>query len=834
MHKPGALWCMEVTNVGLSSNRRYMAVCEVKKSDYKPADETHYDAVLTCCQPLTEEHFHLLVSVKNEETRLKLFRTRGVLDWAARLRVGDYVHVMINSPTEKMASGVIRHVGKFYQDDNGRMFGIELDPSFHGQGCSDGFFKKLMYFECEEDCGVFVSVAKLVPPVTQSSSVESTLRGDTSLRSFDQSEDYAGGLSRQSSTPVVGAAASYPVAMPYLVDPSDEPLIRECQLTVGEKIVWMSDQGSEFGDVMWIGFLPDHVGPRTRDKLTVGVEFRNKIGSGTGRYKSYKLFEARRDHASLVPIVGLMKASDFGFDPEIDDVGSSCGGLSHSEFAHMMTPHQSSSNRNTNEFADTTFLRDFGSSSGSQQTPQPDVIRSSMTTTSLTGNVTTASDFQPPASAASLRSNVRRQYSPDQRSLAFADSEKKRLPSVPSTQQLKGHVMPPSIADVDWLCGANRGIQRAESSVWCALECVLLTMFAFNADFDEYLFNSGTSGANGSLISGVLSVLVEHIVNPIRRSPYVSGDKIKRFSELLTMIPVSKSASSSSASEKPAWIENPSFLVYHILRNIVGVPKLFSTVNERDLSDGGCIYTVDDVATPYPFPNLQNLMECAVVRDPSRRIVGIPKSMFIVSINSNLPTNSVAGAKKFPALVLDLAGLLDNIGAECLLCGTDTGTDGGVQCGDCFMSESSQKKTDVFQLAHFTYCPACFELHCRRFDRQKHVGHKMNSTIQMGSAISVHDSRTKFDLCAIVSFIGSHFVVFFKAGGGSSAEWLMFDAMAARSLDSSVTFVPEIRRCPEIAEWLSNVQRARLADKLPDIIHQITVGLRLCFYRPQS
>jgi len=36
----------------------------------------------------------------------------------------------------------------------------------------------------------------------------------------------------------------------------------------------------------------------------------NPIGSGTGKYKDRKLFKAKQNHASLVPILGLMKASD--------------------------------------------------------------------------------------------------------------------------------------------------------------------------------------------------------------------------------------------------------------------------------------------------------------------------------------------------------------------------------------------------------------------------------------------------------------------------------------------------------------------------------------------
>ncbi len=35
------------------------------------------------------------------------------------------------------------------------------------------------------------------------------------------------------------------------------------------------------------------------------------MGTGTGKYKDRQLFRARQNHASLVPVMGLMKESEF-------------------------------------------------------------------------------------------------------------------------------------------------------------------------------------------------------------------------------------------------------------------------------------------------------------------------------------------------------------------------------------------------------------------------------------------------------------------------------------------------------------------------------------------
>jgi hypothetical protein len=45
--------------------------------------------------------------------------------------------------------------------------------------------------------------------------------------------------------------------------------IAECGLKSSDRIVWLSDNGPEFGEVKWVGVLPDS----RRNDITVGVEF---------------------------------------------------------------------------------------------------------------------------------------------------------------------------------------------------------------------------------------------------------------------------------------------------------------------------------------------------------------------------------------------------------------------------------------------------------------------------------------------------------------------------------------------------------------------------------
>uniref|UniRef100_T1KJA6 ubiquitinyl hydrolase 1 n=1 Tax=Tetranychus urticae TaxID=32264 RepID=T1KJA6_TETUR len=112
-------------------------------------------------------------------------------------------------------------------------------------------------------------------------------------------------------------------------------------LTIGNRIVWLSDNGPEFGYIKWLGKLPD-VGP----DWMAGVHFDNPVGSGTGIYNDYQLFDAPVYHASLVPVIGLLRAEDFTGDPPPSSA------LSSSLVAAVITNNignensSSSSNRN--------------------------------------------------------------------------------------------------------------------------------------------------------------------------------------------------------------------------------------------------------------------------------------------------------------------------------------------------------------------------------------------------------------------------------------------------------------------------------------------------------
>lgn len=87
-------------------------------------------------------------------------------------------------------------------------------------------FRKKRFFTCDPNCGVFVPLHKI--------------RADPTSRHA-----------------VTTATASI------------RQEIAECGLKSSDRIVWLSDNGPEFGEVKWVGVLPDS----RRNDITVGVEF---------------------------------------------------------------------------------------------------------------------------------------------------------------------------------------------------------------------------------------------------------------------------------------------------------------------------------------------------------------------------------------------------------------------------------------------------------------------------------------------------------------------------------------------------------------------------------
>ncbi|KAK3086225.1 hypothetical protein FSP39_015433 [Pinctada imbricata] len=220
---------------------------------------------------LTYNEFRLLLPIPVCQERLSIFQDQNWLKEGASLIEGEHVLVSLKGLPD--LPGTIRYKGEL-PSSKGIQFGVELAPEHRGKGTCDGVFRKKRFFTCDTNSAVFVAIHKLRKDVMFSSQ----------HRHLEQN-----------------------VYQTPHIDNDERKMIDQSGLRIDDRIVWLSDNGPEFGVVKWIGILPD----THRRDVTVGVEFDNPVGSGTGKYKNHRLFFAKPQHASLVPILGLMKASEY-------------------------------------------------------------------------------------------------------------------------------------------------------------------------------------------------------------------------------------------------------------------------------------------------------------------------------------------------------------------------------------------------------------------------------------------------------------------------------------------------------------------------------------------
>ncbi|KAK4303765.1 hypothetical protein Pmani_024251 [Petrolisthes manimaculis] len=107
----------------------------------------------------------------------------------------------------------------------------------------------------------------------------------------------------------------------------------ECAVSVGDRVVWLSDEYPEFGVVLWTGKMQTH---SDGGGWMVGVEFDNPVGNDNHKINGRPLFDAKVNHASLMPVTNLMKSEDFlGKEALNVDLGGGGRSLTLKRPAHM-------------------------------------------------------------------------------------------------------------------------------------------------------------------------------------------------------------------------------------------------------------------------------------------------------------------------------------------------------------------------------------------------------------------------------------------------------------------------------------------------------------------
>lgn len=504
--------------------------------------------------------YELLIAVKEPAKRIEVYHDPIWLREGLAIQINSKVVITgSNNAKDSTMTGIVRFCGVITV---GRQFGVELDPPFHGKGSSNGVFRRKKFFSCEEDCALFVNIYRIRLFKERAQSPEEF---GTRLKMSLQYEEYP--------------------------------------LRIGERIVWMSDDGPEFGTVKWIGLLPD---TRTSE-ATVGIEFDNPIGSGTGRYKSQRLFTARRNHASLVPMMGLMKLSDYmpGVAESSHDAGSA-------------------------------RFRSQASSGNESQMSQ------SLTRTDL----------------AYPRQRTSIAIDGDERNVETVTQEIQKLDLKVRQVSIRGRVMPPSVAAdaVDSLCGREKGLQGHSNS--CGLESIIFALFAFSSCFDDELYREP---GYESLRATIKKLLVEQIVNPLRAMNYVSADRISRYNELISLIEKPDICTDSPESTSEAH-EDPTDALRFILSDLLSISSLISTSRGRD----DYVYRIPESDRTLLMEGMQHAIERVHLLS-QYWIAEVPSHVLIIDIRQHNYT-STAGAI-VPSPVINISDLLEGCPRHCKICG---------------------------------------------------------------------------------------------------------------------------------------------------------------------
>ena len=124
-----------------------------------------------------------------------------------------------------------------------------MQPHAGIQG-TNGSYRNKHYFDCNDNCGVFVAVNNIS-------------LCDVSMMEPDISISSRGVHVNERLDSILGRTRCLPVQ-----DDAVLSLLRP-QLDIGDRVVWISDFGPELGTVRWIGILPEN---RVKE-YTIGVEF---------------------------------------------------------------------------------------------------------------------------------------------------------------------------------------------------------------------------------------------------------------------------------------------------------------------------------------------------------------------------------------------------------------------------------------------------------------------------------------------------------------------------------------------------------------------------------
>ncbi|XP_050084836.1 uncharacterized protein LOC126570840 isoform X2 [Anopheles aquasalis] len=379
---------------------------------------------------------------------------------------------------------------------------------------------------------------------------------------------------------------------------------------------------------------------------------------------------------------------------------------------------------------------------------------------------------------------------------------------------VKGRVPPLKILkleELEEICGKFKGIQGHHNS--CYLDATLFAMFTFTSVFDSLLFRPKEPEDNPQY-DEVQRVLLEEIVNPLRKNHFVRADRVLKLRQLLDRL---SSVTGLMSEEK-----DPEEFLNSLLAQILRADPFLKLSSGLDTFYYQLFVEKDERLN---LPSVQQLFEQSFLAS-NIKLKEVPSCLIIQM--PRFGKNFKMYPRILPSQVLDVTDIIEDSPRQCWVCGKLA----EYECRECF------GKMQCEGLEGTAICKSCIDSvhhHSKRLNHKPVPLSVPQDFIPMAPHCEV--PRLYMELFAVVCIETSHYVAFVKAASGQDAPWCFFDSMADRNGEQNGYNIPKMVPVPDLPRWLTEdgsraLNEEAVNDKmLPEHAKRLLCDAYMCMYQ---
>uniref|UniRef100_A0A182PAN4 ubiquitinyl hydrolase 1 n=1 Tax=Anopheles epiroticus TaxID=199890 RepID=A0A182PAN4_9DIPT len=367
------------------------------------------------------------------------------------------------------------------------------------------------------------------------------------------------------------------------------------------------------------------------------------------------------------------------------------------------------------------------------------------------------------------------------------------------------------LEELEEICGKFKGIQGHHNS--CYLDATLFAMFTFTSVFDSLLFRPKEPEDNPQY-EEVQRVLLEEIVNPLRKNHFVRADRVLKLRQLLDRL---SSVTGLMSEEK-----DPEEFLNSLLAQILRADPFLKLSSGLDTFYYQLFVEKDERLN---LPSVQQLFEQSFLAS-NIKLKEVPSCLIIQM--PRFGKNFKMYPRILPSQVLDVTDIIEDSPRQCWVCGKLA----EYECRECF------GKMQCEGLEGTAICKSCIDSvhhHSKRLNHKPVPLSVPQDFIPMAPHCEV--PRLYMELFAVVCIETSHYVAFVKAASGQDAPWCFFDSMADRNGEQNGYNIPKMVPVPDLPRWLTEegsraLNEEAVNDKmLPEHAKRLLCDAYMCMYQ---